>query len=48
MYYRGGLKTDDVAAALSMSGGAVRTLLSRVRESLRTCVERRLLEEGVG
>lgn len=42
LHYGRGMKTDHVAAALNISGGAVRMLLCRVRESLRQCIHRRM------
>lgn len=48
LFYGDGLPTAEVAAALNMSGGALRMLLCRVREGLRQCIQRRLAaQEGV-
>ena len=41
LYYGQDMTTDQVAAEMKMTGGAARTLLSRVRAALRKCIERR-------
>ncbi len=46
LYYAGELKTADVAKEMSMAPGALRMLLCRTRESLRRCIERRILSQG--
>jgi len=40
--YRRGLKSLAIAEEMSLSSGAVRMLLCRVRETLRHCIERRV------
>jgi RNA polymerase sigma-70 factor (ECF subfamily) len=40
--YRRGMKSDAIAEEMSLSSGAVRMLLCRVRETLRSCIERRV------
>jgi RNA polymerase sigma-70 factor (ECF subfamily) len=40
--YRRGMKSRAIADEMTLSSGAVRMLLCRVRESLRRCIERRL------
>jgi RNA polymerase sigma-70 factor (ECF subfamily) len=40
--YRRGLKSKAIAEEMTLSAGAVRMLLCRVRESLRRCIERRV------
>ena len=44
--YTAGMKPAQIAKLLQISGGAVRVLLSRTRNALRSCIERRLIEEG--
>ena len=46
LHYGQGMKTDVIAATLEMSGGAVRMLLCRARESLRQCIHRKMAEEA--
>jgi RNA polymerase sigma-70 factor (ECF subfamily) len=43
--YRRGMKSNAIAEEMSLSAGAVRMLLCRVRESLRRCIERRLASQ---
>ena len=43
--YTAGMKPAKIAESLKVSGGAVRILLTRTRNALRSCVERRLAEE---
>jgi RNA polymerase sigma-70 factor (ECF subfamily) len=43
--YRRGLKSLAIAEEMAVSGGAVRMLLCRVRESLRRCIERRVVSQ---
>ncbi len=40
--YRRGMKSQVIAEEMTLSAGAVRMLLCRVRESLRRCIERRV------
>jgi DNA-directed RNA polymerase specialized sigma24 family protein len=40
--YRRGMKSQAIADEMTLSSGAVRMLLCRVRETLRRCIERRL------
>jgi RNA polymerase sigma-70 factor (ECF subfamily) len=40
--YRSGMKANAIANEMSLSPGAVRMLLCRVREKLRGCIERRM------
>jgi RNA polymerase sigma-70 factor (ECF subfamily) len=40
--YRRGMKSKAIAEEMTLSAGAVRMLLCRVRESLRRCIERRV------
>jgi RNA polymerase sigma-70 factor (ECF subfamily) len=40
--YRRGMKSNAIAEEMSLSSGAVRMLLCRVRETLRHCIERRV------
>jgi RNA polymerase sigma-70 factor, ECF subfamily len=40
--YRRGMKSQAIADEMSLSAGAVRMLLCRVREALRRCIERRV------
>jgi len=40
--YRRGMKSLAIAHEMTLSAGAVRMLLCRVRESLRRCIERRV------
>jgi RNA polymerase sigma-70 factor (ECF subfamily) len=42
MHYIEGVSTLDVAARLRLDVGHVRVLLHRIRNALRTCIERRL------
>jgi RNA polymerase sigma-70 factor (ECF subfamily) len=42
LYYRRGMKSQAIAEEMTLSSGAVRMLLCRVRETLRRCIERRL------
>jgi len=46
LVYGQGESTTAAAEKMKMSPGALRMLLCRVRGSLRTCVERRLVAEG--
>jgi len=46
--YRRGLKSSDIADEMSLSAGAVRMLLCRVRESLRRCIDRRVRRPECG
>jgi RNA polymerase sigma-70 factor (ECF subfamily) len=47
--YRRGMRSNTIADEMSLSPGAVRMLLCRVREKLRHCIERRLAgREGAG
>ncbi len=39
--YRRGMKSSRIAEEMTLSAGAVRMLLCRVRQSLRRCIERR-------
>ena len=39
--YRRGMRSKAIAEEMSLSSGAVRMLLCRVREKLRHCIERR-------
>lgn len=40
--YRRGMKSSAIADEMTLSSGAVRMLLCRVRETLRRCIERRV------
>ncbi len=40
--YVEGLKSSEVARRMSLAGGATRTLLMRVRQTLRKCIENNL------
>jgi RNA polymerase sigma-70 factor, ECF subfamily len=40
--YRRGMRSNAIAEEMSLSPGAVRMLLCRVREKLRHCIERRM------
>jgi RNA polymerase sigma-70 factor (ECF subfamily) len=40
--YRRGMKSKAIAEEMTLSAGAVRMLLCRVRETLRRCIERRV------
>jgi len=40
--YRRGMKSKAIADEMTLSAGAVRMLLCRVRETLRRCIERRV------
>jgi RNA polymerase sigma-70 factor, ECF subfamily len=40
--YRRGMKSNSIAEEMTLSAGAVRMLLCRVRETLRRCIERRI------
>jgi RNA polymerase sigma-70 factor (ECF subfamily) len=44
--YRRGMKSRAIADEMTLSAGAVRMLLCRVRESLRRCIERRVGKQG--
>lgn len=44
--YIADMKPAKIADSLQVSGGAVRMLLTRTRDALRSCIERRLTEEG--
>jgi RNA polymerase sigma-70 factor (ECF subfamily) len=44
--YQHGLKSRAIAAEMSLSSGAVRMLLYRVREALRRCIDRRIPSVG--
>jgi RNA polymerase sigma-70 factor (ECF subfamily) len=44
--YQHGLKSRAIAAEMSLSSGAVRMLLYRVREVLRRCIDRRIPSLG--
>jgi RNA polymerase sigma-70 factor (ECF subfamily) len=44
--YDDDLEPTAIGERLGMAAGAVRVLLTRVRAGLRTCIERRLREEG--
>lgn len=44
--YVADMKPANIAESLQLSNGAVRMLLTRTRDALRSCVERRLNEEG--
>jgi len=44
--YREGLSSPAVAKEMSLSAGAVRMLLCRVRQALRACIEQRVKETG--
>jgi RNA polymerase sigma-70 factor (ECF subfamily) len=46
LYYQEGQKCPAIASIMAMTAGAVRMLLSRSREALRRCVERRLSTQG--
>jgi len=46
LYYGEGVKTAVVAQQIELSHGALRMLLSRVRESLRQCIESRMATQG--
>lgn len=46
LYYGRQLRTAGVADELGLSSGAVRTLLCRVRDALRICIEGRLRQRG--
>jgi RNA polymerase sigma-70 factor (ECF subfamily) len=39
--YRRGMKSSRIADEMTLSAGAVRMLLCRVRQGLRRCIERR-------
>lgn len=43
--YRRSLSSAAIAAEMQLSSGAVRMLLSRVRDSLRRCIERRISQD---
>jgi len=45
--YEGDLNMDEIAKRLSSTTGAVRTLLHRIRDQLRRCIEKRIETEGV-
>jgi RNA polymerase sigma-70 factor (ECF subfamily) len=42
LHYREGAGRDDIAAALEMKPDGVKTLLRRIRQVLRECIERKL------
>jgi RNA polymerase sigma-70 factor (ECF subfamily) len=44
--YRRGMKSRAIADEMTLSAGAVRMLLCRVRETLRRCIERRAGRQG--
>jgi RNA polymerase sigma-70 factor (ECF subfamily) len=44
--YRRGMRSNVIAEEMSLSPGAVRMLLCRVREKLRRCIERRTAAQG--
>jgi RNA polymerase sigma-70 factor (ECF subfamily) len=44
--YRRGMRSNAIAAEMTLSAGAVRMLLCRVRETLRRCIERRLAAQN--
>jgi RNA polymerase sigma-70 factor (ECF subfamily) len=44
--YRRGLKSNSIAQEMTLSAGAVRMLLCRVRETLRRCIERRVASQS--
>lgn len=46
LFYSQGLAADVVADQMDLTPGAVRSLLYRTRNSLRTCIERRLAAGG--
>lgn len=46
LHYGKGVKTATIAEDMSMTPGAVRMLLCRVREELRQCIEERLSQQG--
>ncbi|MCG8585021.1 MAG: sigma-70 family RNA polymerase sigma factor [Pirellulales bacterium] len=46
LHYSKGMKTAAIADEMSMTPGAVRMLLCRVREALRICIEARLASRG--
>ncbi len=39
------LTADEIAARLKSKGASIRVMLQRIREQLRACIERRILEE---
>lgn len=41
MHYRDELRCDEVAERLNMTAGSIRSILTRGREALRTCIESR-------
>jgi RNA polymerase sigma-70 factor, ECF subfamily len=43
--YRGGMRSKAIAEEMTLSPGAVRMLLCRVREKLRCCIERRIARQ---
>jgi RNA polymerase sigma-70 factor, ECF subfamily len=43
--YKKGMKSHSIADEMSLSAGAVRMLLCRVRETLRRCIERRVARQ---
>ena len=43
--YRRGMKSMAIAEEMTLSAGAVRMLLCRVREALRRCIERRVARQ---
>jgi len=40
------LTADEIAARLKSKGPTIRVMLQRIRDQLRSCVERRILSEG--
>jgi RNA polymerase sigma-70 factor (ECF subfamily) len=44
--YRRGMRSNVIAQQMSLSPGAVRMLLCRVREKLRGCIERRMAAQN--
>jgi RNA polymerase sigma-70 factor (ECF subfamily) len=43
--YKRGMKSNSIADEMTLSAGAVRMLLCRVRETLRRCIERRMARQ---
>ncbi len=46
LHYHEGREPSEVATELGLAAGHVRVLLNRVREALRSCIERRLRATG--